>query len=111
MSVHEMMVLCLSVLATMLLCRCVPLFLLKGRELSPRVREALGLIPAAAFAALVANDLVQPTAFASSWWEGAMPLLAALPVLVVAKRTGSLIWCAVIGMACYALLLYVPTLL
>ena len=55
MSVHESVVLCLSVLVTMLLCRCVPLFLLKGRELSPQAKEALNLIPPAAFAALVAN--------------------------------------------------------
>lgn len=111
MNAHECAVLCLSVLATMLLCRCVPLFLLKGRELSPRAKEALNLIPPAAFAALVANDLIQPDAFASSWWEGVLPLVAAVPVLIVAKKTGSLIWCAVVGMVCYALLLYVPGML
>ena len=111
MSVHESVVLCLSVLVTMLLCRCVPLFLLKGRELSPQAKEALNLIPPAAFAALVANDLIQPNAFAASWWEGALPLVAAVPVLIVAKKTGSLIWCAIVGMACYALLLYVPGML
>ena len=37
-------------------CRVIPLFLLKGRELPPRLAQALGFIPPAAFAALVAND-------------------------------------------------------
>lgn len=87
------------VLAVILVCRCVPLFVLKGRELSPRVSEALGLIPPAAFAALVANDLFDPAAgFA---WQ---PLAAAALVVVVARRTGSLIWCALTGMAAYAVL-------
>ena len=38
--------------------RIAPAFALRGRTLSPRVTEALGYIPPAAFAALVANDLI-----------------------------------------------------
>ena len=34
--------------------------------------------------------------------------LAAALVVVVARRTGSLIWCALVGMAGYALLTLVP---
>ena len=45
---------------TMLACRVLPLFLLKGRELPPMLKRALGFIPPAAFAALVANDLFVP---------------------------------------------------
>ena len=45
---------------TMLACRVLPLFLLKGRELPPTLSRALGFIPPAAFAALVANDLLTP---------------------------------------------------
>ena len=44
-------------------CRVIPLFLLKGRELPPRLAQALGFIPPAAFAALVANDLLNPGRF------------------------------------------------
>ena len=44
-------------------CRVIPLFLLKGRELPPRLAQALGFIPPAAFAALVANDLLNPGMF------------------------------------------------
>ena len=99
MSTTDFLVFYGCVLAVILACRCVPLLALKGRELSPRVSEALGLIPPAAFAALVANDLFDP-AVGLSW----QPLLAAALVVVVARRTGSLIWCALTGMAAYAAL-------
>lgn len=102
MTQSEFLVFYVCVLAVILACRCIPLFALKGRELSPRVSEALGLIPPAAFAALVANDLFDPVAGVS-----APSLLAAALVVVVARRTGSLIWCAVTGMAAYAALAYV----
>lgn len=87
------------VLVVMLACRCLPLLALKGRPLSPRFTEALALIPPAAFAALVANDLFDPAAPLR-----AAPLLAAGVVALVARRTGSLIWCAFSGMAAYAAL-------
>ncbi|WP_417229808.1 AzlD domain-containing protein [Thermophilibacter sp.] len=103
MSERDFLVFYVCVLAAILACRCVPLLALKGRELSPRVSEALGLIPPAAFAALVANDLFDPAAGLS--WTA---LLAAALVVVVARRTGSLIWCALVGMAGYALLTLVP---
>ena len=103
MSQSDFLVFYLSVLAVILFCRCVPLFALKGRELSPRVSEALGLIPVAAFAALVANDLFDPASGVSL-----SALLTAGLVVVVARRTGSLIWCALTGMVAYALLGLVP---
>ena len=103
MSERDFLVFYVCVLAAILACRCVPLLALKRRELSPRVSEALGLIPPAAFAALVANDLFDPAAGLS--WTA---LLAAALVVVVARRTGSLIWCALVGMAGYALLTLVP---
>lgn len=87
------------VLAAILAFRCVPLFALKGRTLSPRVSEALGFIPPAAFAALVANDLIDPAA-----GPDPVPLVSAALVVLVARKTGSLIWCALAGMAVYALL-------
>lgn len=98
MSGTDFAVFYVCVLAVILACRCVPLLALKGRELSPRVSEALGLIPPAAFAALVANDLFDPVAGPS--WPA---LLAAALVVVVARRTGSLVWCALVGMVAYAL--------
>ena len=60
MSDLDFLVFYACVLAVILACRCIPLLALKGRELSPRVSEALSLIPPAAFAALVANDLFRP---------------------------------------------------
>lgn len=102
MSTQQFWIVYLSVLVTMLICRVVPLFVLKGRELSPAVIEAIGLIPAAAFAALVANDLFQPDVLATDPVAGIVPLVAALPVVVVARIKGSLILCAVVGMLAYA---------
>ena len=91
-------------LATMLACRVLPLFLLKGRQLPEPAARALGFIPAAAFAALVANDLFSPGMFDAGIWPAAEPLVAAVVVVVVALRTKSLLWCAVAGVASYALL-------
>lgn len=92
---------------TMLACRVLPLFVLKGRELPERVSEALGFIPSAAFAALVANDLLTPGMFDAGLWPACAPLLAALVVVVVARLTKSLLWCAVAGVVAYALLMMI----
>lgn len=96
-----MLVLCV---VTMLACRVLPLFVLKGKELPPRIAEALSFIPPAAFAALVANDLFTPGMFDTGFWPAGIPLLAALGVVVVARLTKSLLWCALAGVAAYALL-------
>ena len=105
MTTSQFMIVWLSCLATMLACRCIPLFALQGRELPERVSDALNLIPPAAFAALVANDLIDPGMFDSGVWAGIAPLIAAAVVIVVARKTGSLIWCAIAGVAAYALLM------
>lgn len=91
----------------MLACRVLPLFLLKGRELPARVSEALGYIPPAAFAALVANDLLTPGMFASGIWPASAPLIAALVVVVVARLSKSLLICGVTGVVVFALLLLI----
>ena len=92
---------------TMLACRVLPLFLLKGRELPERVSEALGFIPSAAFAALVANDLLAPGMFDAGFWPAGAPLVAALIVVVVARLTKSLLISAIAGVAAYALLVMI----
>ncbi len=91
-------------LVTMLVCRVVPLFALKGRKLPEGVERALGFIPPAAFAALVANDLLKPGMFDAGVWPAAAPLVAAVVVGLVAWKTKSLLWCAITGVAAYALL-------
>ena len=91
--------------ATMLVCRVVPLFLLKGRDMPEAVSRALGFIPPAAFAALVANDLLSPGMFDAGLWPAAAPLLAAAAVVAVGLKTKSLLGCAVTGVVAYALLL------
>ena len=89
---------------TILACRVLPLFLLKGKQLPQRVEEALGFIPPAAFAALVANDLLTPGMFDAGLWPAAAPLVAALFVVVIARLTKSLLWSAGAGVVAYALL-------
>ena len=92
---------------TMLACRVLPLFLLKGKELPGRVSEALGFIPSAAFAALVANDLLAPGMFDAGFWPAGAPLVAALIVIVVSRLTKSLLISAIAGVAAYALLVMI----
>ena len=94
-------------LACMLACRCLPIFLLKGKQLPERFVRALNFIPPAAFAALVTNDLFDPAKIAL--WG--MPLLAAAVVLVVGAKTKSMAACIVVGVGMLAVLTYVPALL
>lgn len=80
------------------------MLLLKGRELPSGLSRALGFIPPAAFAALVANDLLSPGMFSGGLWPAVLPLIAAVCAGVVAAKTKSLLWSAVAGVAAYALL-------
>ena len=68
------------------------------------VTEALGYIPPAAFAALVANDLVSPGAFDAGLWPALVPWVAAAGVVVVAIKTKSMLWCCVSGVVLYIVL-------
>ena len=101
MSRDQILLLWAALLAVMLACRCLPLLLLRGRELPDKARRAIGLIPAAAFAALVANDLVKLEDYAADPRLAVVNLVSAALVLAVARKTGSLVWCAVVGMVVY----------
>lgn len=90
---------------TMLICRVVPVFVLKDKELPENVQKGLGFIPPAAFAALVANDLFSLELFSPDPLGAILPLIAAVIVVLVAIKTKSLIWCIVVGVGVYALLL------
>ena len=104
MTQTQFLILWLTSFAFILVCRVLPALALRGRPLSPRVTEALGYIPPAAFAALVANDLLSPTMFEAGVWPGLMPIVAAGVVALVAWRTRSMLWCCVSGVAAYVLL-------
>lgn len=108
MTQQEFWIVYLGCLATMLVCRCLPIFVLKGRELPAKVSRALSLIPPAAFAALVANDLFQPDLWAESPTQALLPLAASCLVCGVAVKTKSLALCAVVGVVAYALLGLLP---
>ena len=104
MSTTDFLVIWLVCSALIFCCRVLPVALLQGRSLPPRVEEALSYIPTAVFAALVANDLLSPTMFASGVWPGLMPLLASAVVCLIAAKTKSMLWCCVGGIAAYIVL-------
>lgn len=104
MSVSDFLLLWLGCFAVIAVCRIAPALVLRGRALSPRVVEALGYIPPAAFAALVANDLIVPGAFATGVWPALLPWVAAGIVVLVALKTKSMLWCCVAGVAAYVFL-------
>lgn len=104
MTQTQFLILWLTSFAFILVCRVLPALALRGRPLSPRVTEALGYIPPAAFAALVVNDLLSPTMFDTGVWPGLMPIVAAGIVVLVAWRTRSMLWCCVSGVVAYVLL-------
>lgn len=104
MPVNDFLVLWLSSWAAIAFFRIAPAFALRGRTLSPRVTEALGYIPPAAFAALVANDLISPGVFDAGLWQGLIPWIASAGVVAVAIKTKSMMWCCVSGIALYIVL-------
>ncbi len=104
MTTTDFLAIWIPAFAIILACRVLPVFLLRGRELPPRVVEGLGYIPPAAFAALVANDLLSPSAIAVGPWAALMPVAAAAVVAIVAWRTRSMLWCCVAGVVAYVLL-------
>lgn len=107
MSWEEFWLIFISCSLTMLACRVLPFFLLKGKELPGGARRALNLIPPAAFAALVANDIFNPGMFDGGIWPAAAVLIASVFVIIVACKTRSLVWSAITGVVAYALLLLI----
>ncbi len=104
MSTQEFLVIWLVTFGIVLACRVLPIFALRGRSLPEGVVRALGFIPPAAFAALVANDLFTPGALANGAWAAIMPVVAAAIVVLVAQKTRSMLWCCIAGVVAYVLL-------
>ena len=105
MSWFDFAIITASVALTMLACRVIPVFALKGRTLPSNAVRLLNLIPPAAFAALVANDLIVLDSWATGPWPAMIPWISA--ALVVGYKTKSLVWCIVAGVASYALLMLI----
>lgn len=104
MSFEEFLIVYVSCTLSILACRVIPLFVLKGRELSTATQRGLELIPPAAFAALVANDLFKPELFSTGLVDGLAPLMAAAVVTLVAVKTKNLLLCVITGVTAYILL-------
>ena len=71
-----------------------------------KVRRRLSVL----FAALVANDILDPDLWDASPLLGLVPIVSALAVVPIAKRSRSLVWSALAGMCVYALLGYCVSL-
>lgn len=93
-------------LVAMVACRVLPAFVLKGKQLSPKVETCLNLIPPAAFAALVTNDVFTPGMFDAGLWPSSIPLIATAIVLLVARQTKSIVVCCLAGIGIYAILMF-----
>ena len=107
MSWEDFLIIFVVCTLTMLACRILPLFLLKGRELPEHIKKALGYIPPATFGALVANDIFKLGMFDGGFWPGLIPFISAAFVVLVAHKTKSLIVSVVVGVGIYALLVYI----
>lgn len=104
MTINEFLLIWVVSSAEIATCRVLPALVLRGRPLSHRITEALGYIPPAAFAALIANDLYSAQASAIGLWANVMPLIASMAALLIAKKSRSMIWCCVAGVASYIVL-------
>lgn len=107
MSWQEFAVILIFCSLTILACRVIPLFALKDRSLPNSAIRALQMIPPAAFAALVANDILDPGMFLEGIWPGAAIIVASICVVIIAISTKSLLWSAIGGVVSYALLLLI----
>lgn len=107
MSWIDFAIIIVSLALTMVVCRVTPIFALKGRELPDNAVHLLNLIPPAAFAALVANDLIMVESWATGPWPALVPLISAALVFAVGYKTKSLVWCIIVGVASYALLMLI----
>ena len=106
MFVNDFLVLWLVSFGAIFACRVLPLLMLRGRALSVRVTTTLGYIPPAAFAALVANDLIVPGSMAAHGvWVTLVPWIASASVAVIACKTRSMLACCVAGVVAYVLLM------
>lgn len=109
MSWFEFLIIFSTTLAAMVACRVLPAFVLKGKQISEKFQTALNLIPPAAFASLVANDIFSPGMFDSGLWPAAIPLMSCVFVIFIAQKTKSIIVCCLAGIGVYALLLFSTT--
>ena len=105
MSWTEFVIIFGTTLAAMVACRVLPAFVLKGKQLSPRVETCLNLIPPAAFAALVTNDIFTPGMFDSGLWPASIPLISAAIIILIARQTKSIVVCCLAGIGIYAVLM------
>lgn len=99
----QVMLLILGMALVSYLPRALPLLLCSNVEFPPWLVKWLGFIPAAVLAALLTPDLFVPDGQLLLTYRNPY-LLAALPTLLIALKTKSMIWSLIGGMVCFALL-------
>jgi branched-subunit amino acid transport protein len=83
------------------LARTFPVLLFARQRIPEGAKNLLAYIPASAFAALVANDVFKPDAFALGLWPALLPSLALVPVALAARKTRSLGIAIVVGILAF----------
>ncbi|HHY60284.1 MAG TPA: AzlD domain-containing protein [Clostridia bacterium] len=99
----QIVILILGMAIVSYLPRALPLLLFSRAEFPPWLVKWLGFIPAAVLAALLVPDLFLPEGQLLLTYRNPY-LLSALPTLLIAVITKSMIWALVGGMGCFALL-------
>ena len=82
--------------------RVVPVWFLASRSLPPLVVSWLSYVPPAVLAAMLLPSIVAPEGFVDLRWNN-LYLMAAIPTLLVAWKTRSMVGSVLIGMALVAL--------
>ena len=82
--------------------RVVPVWFLASRSLPPLVASWLRYVPPAVLAAMLLPSIVAPAGVVDLHWNN-LYLMAAIPTLLVAWKTRSMVGSVLVGMALVAL--------
>jgi len=82
--------------------RVIPLWFLASRSLPPRVAAWLRYVSPAVLSAMLLPSIIAPDGQVYIYWEN-LYLMAAIPTLLVAWKTRSLVIPVLVGMALVAL--------
>ncbi len=83
--------------------RAVPMVVLSKLKIPRPVSQWLGFVPAAVLAAIIAPAILMPEKHLVVTWDNKY-LITAIPALIVAVKTRSLVWTLLAGMLVMALL-------
>lgn len=82
--------------------RVFPMVVLSKMEIPERMITWLGFVPAAVLAAIIVPSLIMPDGQVALTWRNPY-LITAIPAVVIAIKTQSLVWTLLVGMLVMAL--------